>query len=47
MPFCVSFFESTVDALLALIGAAMTLVASLVHQVPGQPQMTSSSRLSR
>ena len=43
MPFCVAFFESTVDALVALIGAAMTLVASLVHQIPGQPQVTPAS----
>ena len=39
MPFCVAFFESTVDALLALVSAAMTLVASLVHPIPGQPQV--------
>ena len=45
MPFCVSFFESTVDTLVALIGAAMTLVASLVHQLPGQPQLTSTSAI--
>ena len=43
MPFCVAFFESTVDALVALIGAAMTLVASLVHPIPGQPQVTPAS----
>jgi HEAT repeat protein len=43
MPFCVSFFESTVDTLLALIGTAMTLVASLFHQAPGQPQMTAAA----
>jgi HEAT repeat protein len=43
MPFCVAFFESTVDVLLALIGAAMTLVASLVHPIPGQPQVISAS----
>jgi HEAT repeat protein len=43
MPFCVAFFESTVDALVALIGAAMTLVASLVHPIPGQPQVISAS----
>jgi HEAT repeat protein len=43
MPFCVSFLESTVDALLALVGAAMTLVASLVYPTPGQPQMTPAS----
>jgi HEAT repeat protein len=42
MPFCVDFFKSTVDALLALVGAAMTLVSSLIHPIPGQPQMTSS-----
>ncbi len=45
MPFCVSFFKSTVDTLVALIGAAMTLVASLVHQLPGQPQLTSTSAI--
>ena len=43
MPFCVAFFESTVDALVALISAAMTLVASLVHPIPGQPQVISAS----
>lgn len=43
MPFCVSFLESTVDALLALVGAAITLVASLVYPMPGQPQMTPAS----
>jgi HEAT repeat protein len=43
MPFCVAFFESTVDALLALVSAAMTLVASLVQPNPGQPHMVSSS----
>jgi HEAT repeat protein len=42
MPFCVDFFKTTLDALVALISAAMTLVASLVHPVPGQPQVTSS-----
>jgi HEAT repeat protein len=42
MPFCVAFFESTVDALLALVGAAMTLVSSLIHPIPGQHQITSS-----
>jgi HEAT repeat protein len=42
MPFCVDFFKTTVDTLLALIGAAMTLVASLVHPTPGQPQVVSS-----
>jgi HEAT repeat protein len=40
MPFCVDFFNSIVDALLALVGAAMTLVSSLIHPIPGQPQMT-------
>lgn len=43
MPYCVEFFESTVEALLALVSAAMTLVASLVHPAPGQPQVVSSS----
>ena len=43
MPFCVDFFKTTVDALLALVSAAMTLVASLVHPMPGQPQSVSSS----
>jgi HEAT repeat protein len=43
MPYCVSFLESTVDVLLALVSAAMTLVASLVHPTPGQPQVVSSS----
>jgi HEAT repeat protein len=43
MPFCVDFFKTTVDALLALVSAAMTLVASLVHPTPGQPQFVSSS----
>jgi HEAT repeat protein len=43
MPFCVAFFESIVDALIALVGAAMTLVASLVHPNAGQPQIVSSS----
>jgi HEAT repeat protein len=43
MPFCVSFFESTVDALLALVSAAMTLVSSLVNPVPGQPHVVSST----
>jgi HEAT repeat protein len=43
MPFCVDFFKTTVDALLALVSAAMTLVASLVHPTPGQPQSVSSS----
>lgn len=37
MPFCVSLFESTVDALVALVSAAMTLVTSLFAPVPGQP----------
>lgn len=37
MPFCVSLFETTVDALLALVNAAMTLVLALVSPVPGQP----------
>ena len=41
MPFCVDFFKTAVDALTALISAAMTLVASLVHPVPGQPHVTS------
>ena len=43
MPFCVDFFKTTVDALVALVSAAMTLVASLVHPTPGQPQSVSSS----
>src|SRR6185503_12486425 len=43
MPFCVDLFKTTVDALLALVSAAMTLVASLVHPTPGQPQSVSSS----
>src|SRR4030095_3056208 len=43
MPFCVDFFKTAVDALLALVSAAMTLVASLVHPAPGQPQSVSSS----
>jgi HEAT repeat protein len=43
MPFCVSVFESIVDALVALVSAAMTLAASLVHPIPGQPQSVSSS----
>lgn len=43
MPFCVDFFKTTVDALVALISAAMTLVASLVHPGPGQPQSVSAS----
>src|SRR4029453_1304224 len=43
MPFCVDFFTATVDALVALISAATTLIASLVHPVPGQPQSVSSS----
>ena len=43
MPFCVDLFKTTVDALLALVSAAMTLVASLVHPMPGQPQSVSSS----
>lgn len=43
MPFCVSFFESAVDVLVALISAAMTLVSSLVHPAPAQPQSVSSS----
>src|SRR5687767_6101880 len=38
MPFCVSLFESTVDALLALVTAAMTLVMSLVAPTPGRPE---------
>ena len=42
MPFCVDFFKTAVDALTALVSAAMTLVASLVHPVPGQPHVTSS-----
>ena len=40
MPFCVDFFKTTMDALLALVSAAMTLVSSLVHPIPGQPHMT-------
>jgi HEAT repeat protein len=43
MPFCVSFFESTVDVLLALVSAAMTLVSSLVNPIPGQPHVVSST----
>jgi HEAT repeat protein len=43
MPFCVSFFESTVDALLALVNAAMILVSSLVNPLPGQPHVVSST----
>jgi len=35
MPFCVSVFESIVDALVALVSAAMTLAASLVNPGPG------------
>jgi HEAT repeat protein len=42
MPFCVSFLESAVDVLLTLVSAAMTLVASLVHPAPAQPQGTAS-----
>jgi hypothetical protein len=42
MPFCVSFFESTVDTLVALINVAVTLVASLVQPPPGQPQRVST-----
>lgn len=42
MPFCVSFFEATVDALVALVSAAMTLVAALVQPIPGQPQNAST-----
>jgi HEAT repeat protein len=42
MPFCVSFFESTVDTLVALINVAMTLVVSLVQPLPGQPQRAST-----
>ena len=38
MPFCVSLFETTVDALLTLVNAAMTLVLALVSPVPGQPE---------
>jgi len=45
MPFCVSFFETAVDTLLALISTAMTLVASLVHPIPGQPQKTSTTAI--
>ncbi len=41
MPFCVDFFKATVDTLVALIGAAMTLVSSLVHPIPAQPRLTS------
>lgn len=43
MPYCVAVFESIVDALVALVSAAATLVASLVHPTPGQPQSVSSS----
>jgi hypothetical protein len=43
MPNCVAFFESIIDALVALVGAAMTLVAALVHPAPGQPQVVSST----
>jgi HEAT repeat protein len=43
MPFCVDFFNATVEAMIALISAATTLIASLVHPVPGQPQSVSSS----
>ena len=43
MPFCVDFFKTAVDALLTLVSAAMTLVGSLVHPTPGQPQSVSSS----
>jgi len=43
MPNCVTFFESIIDALVALVGAAMTLVSSLVHPSPAQPQNVSSS----
>ena len=43
MPYCVAVFESIVDALLALVSAAMTLVASLVHPTPGQLQSVSSA----
>jgi HEAT repeat protein len=43
MPYCVAFLESTVEALLALVSAAMTLVASLVHPMPGEPQAVSSA----
>jgi HEAT repeat protein len=42
MPFCVSFFESTVDTLVTLINVAMTLVASLMQPMPGQPQRAST-----
>jgi HEAT repeat protein len=42
MPFCVSFFEATVDALVALISAAATLVSSLMQPLPGQPQKVST-----
>ena len=35
MPSCVSFFEATIDVLWSLVGAAMTLVASLLFQPSG------------
>jgi HEAT repeat protein len=43
MPYCVAVFESIVDALVALVSAAATLVASLVPPTPGQPQSVSSA----
>jgi HEAT repeat protein len=35
MPSCVTFFETAVDVLWSLVGAAMTLVASLLYQPSG------------
>lgn len=43
MPYCVAVVESIVDALVALVSAAATLVASLVSPTPGHPQSVSAS----
>lgn len=43
MPFYVEFFETVIDALMTLVGAAMTLAASLLHHAPPQPHFTPTS----
>lgn len=43
MPFCVSFLKTTVDVLVSLIGAAMTLVATLMDPGAESPTVTSVS----
>ena len=43
MPFWISLFETAVDALQTLIGAAMMLIAALIQQGTAQPHVTSAS----